>query len=74
MEAGIWETTAFETKAAPFSVHEFAHIISGTVTIKDEAGAAHDFVAGETLFIPAGTICSWKSAGQMRKLYAAVTL
>ncbi|MEL7465509.1 MAG: cupin domain-containing protein [Pseudomonadota bacterium] len=73
MEAGIWETTAFETEMAPFSVHEFAHIISGAVTITDEQGAAHDFAAGDSLFIAAGTICKWSASGDVRKYYAAVT-
>lgn len=72
MEAGIWETTAFETVSQPFSVHEFAHIVEGAVTITD-AGGAHRFEAGDSLFIPAGTVCAWKADAPVRKFYATVT-
>lgn len=73
MEAGVWETTAFETEMSPFSVHEFAHVISGAVTITEDNGASQRFEAGDSLFVPAGTVCSWKAAGPVRKYFAAVT-
>ncbi|MEM7522320.1 MAG: cupin domain-containing protein [Pseudomonadota bacterium] len=73
MEAGIWETTAFESEVAPFTVHEFAHIIEGEATITETDGKAHRFAAGESLFIPAGTICGWRSETGLRKYFAAVS-
>ncbi|MEM7058821.1 MAG: cupin domain-containing protein [Pseudomonadota bacterium] len=73
MEAGIWESSAFNTDLSPFSVHEFAHIIEGAVTITDQDGNSQRFEAGESLFTPAGTVCSWASDGPVRKFYAIVT-
>ncbi|MEM9061093.1 MAG: cupin domain-containing protein [Pseudomonadota bacterium] len=72
IEAGIWETTAFRTELEPFSVHEFAHIIEGSVTITETDGRSHVFNAGDSLFIPAGTVCSWESDGPVRKYFATV--
>jgi len=73
MTVGMWETTAFASAMQPFSVHELAHIVAGNVTIAEADGTEHRFVAGDTLFVPRGTVCSWRSDGLLRKLYAIVT-
>ncbi len=69
MNAGMWETEAIETPMEPFPVHEFVQMISGEVVITDGEGVAHSFSAGDCFFIPAGTICSWKSDAAFRKFY-----
>ncbi|MEM7545217.1 MAG: cupin domain-containing protein [Pseudomonadota bacterium] len=73
MEAGLWESTAFATDMAPFAVHEFAHILSGEVTITEAGGEVQSFTAGQSFFISAGTVCGWKSEGDLRKYFATVT-
>jgi len=73
LEAGLWETEAFETAMEPFHCHEFAQMLSGDVTIIEENGDKHDFTSGDCFFIPAGTICSWKSTGPFRKFYCSLS-
>ena len=72
MTVGMWETTAFESAMQPFSVHEFAHIVEGDVTIVEAEDTRHHFRAGDTFFVPQGTVCSWRSDGLLRKFYAIV--
>lgn len=72
MTIGMWQTSPFESAMQPFSVHEFAQIIEGEVTITDGDGGEHHFVAGDVLFVPAGTVCSWRSGGELKKYYAIV--
>lgn len=73
MSVGLWTTTAFETEMQPFSVHEFVQILDGHVTITEGTGATHRFEPGDVFFVPAGTVCSWASAGSVSKYYATVT-
>jgi len=72
MTLGIWDTTAFESEMQPFSVHEFCQIFDGEVTITEADGTRHAFAAGDVLFVPQGTVCSWKSDGYLKKYYAIV--
>ena len=72
MTVGMWETSAFESQMQPFSVHEFAQIVAGDVTITDADGTQHTFAAGDVVFVPEGTVCSWRSDGGLKKFYAIV--
>lgn len=72
MTVGMWDSTAFETAMQPFSVHEFAQILKGDVTITEESGASQRFAAGDVVFVPKGTVCSWKADGYVKKYFAAV--
>lgn len=74
MTVGMWETTPFETEMGPFSVHEFCQILEGEAVITDEDGTDHRFGPGEVLFIPKGTVCSWKCDVPLRKYYAIVDM
>ena len=73
MIVGMWDSTAFRSRMQPFSVHEFAQVLEGSVTITEEDGTSHHFEAGEVLFVPRGTVCSWESSGYFRKYYVTVT-
>lgn len=73
MTVGMWETTAFDTAMQPFGIHEFCQILEGTVTITEEDGTAHLFGPGDVLFVPKGTVCSWKCDGHLRKYYVQIT-
>lgn len=73
MTAGMWETDGIDTPLIKFDVHEFAQILSGSGTIKEEDGTAHNFAAGDCFFIPAGTVCSWHSNAPFRKFYCSLS-
>jgi uncharacterized cupin superfamily protein len=66
---GVWQTTPYHRKAIPFPRHELMHILEGAVTLTDGAGVAHRFGAGDTFFVPMGTLCDWKSTVDLRKIY-----
>ena len=72
LTVGMWETTAFESAMQPFSVHEFAQILSGEVSILEQDGTEHIFRPGDVAFVPKGTVCSWRSKGPVTKYYAIV--
>ncbi len=74
MTVGMWDTTAFESAMQPFSVHEFAQILEGDVTITEGDGTVHNCTAGDVVFVPKGTVCSWKSSGYLKKFYAAISV
>jgi uncharacterized cupin superfamily protein len=64
--AGVRTSTAFESKTDPHAVHEFMHLLEGTVTIVHEDGTELEVSAGERFFIPKGTVRSWKQSGPVR--------
>ncbi len=72
MTVGMWQTSPFESAMQPFSVHEFAQIVEGEVTITDGDGRQHHFAAGDVVFVPKGTVCRWRSDGELKKFYAIV--
>ena len=69
LTAGVWECTPFETVMAPYSVHEFMHVLEGSVCIVDQFGQSQTFRQGDSFVIPKGTICSWKQTEYIRKFY-----
>ena len=70
MFVGTWESTPFESEMLPFPCYEMVYLLEGSMTITDEAGKKHAFKAGDTFFIPKGTVCSWKTSETIRKFYA----
>lgn len=70
MFVGMWDSTPFESELKPFPCHEFVQLLDGEVTITDGNGVAHQFKAGDTFFVPMGTVCSWKTDGYIRKYYS----
>ena len=72
MSVGMWDSTAFKSAMQPFTIHEFAQILEGEVTISEHDGATHRFAAGDVFFVPKGTVCSWTSGGYVRKYYATL--
>ena len=69
MSAGVWACTAFTGKMDAYSVHEFMTLIEGSVTIVHKDGSEVTVKAGESFFIPKGTVCQWKQPGNVRKYY-----
>lgn len=72
MHVGMWESTAFESLMKPFPCNEFVQLLDGEITITEQSGTRHTFGSGDVFFIPAGTICSWKTNGPVRKFYCMV--
>jgi uncharacterized cupin superfamily protein len=69
MFVGMWDTEAFESEMKPFPSYEFVQMLEGELTITEEDGTAHRFAPGDAFFVPKGTVCSWKTAGTVKKLY-----
>ncbi len=69
MSAGVWACTAFTGKMDAYSVHEFMTLLEGSVTILHKDGSEVTVNAGESFFIPKGTVCQWKQPGNVRKYY-----
>ena len=70
MEIGLWQGTPFETKMSPYSCNELMHILEGSATLTDDSGTQHHVKAGETVYVPKGTTCSWRNTQTVRKFYA----
>jgi len=69
MTVGQWQSTPFERAPGPFPRHELMHLLEGSVTLTDGDGVEHHFSAGDTLFVPRGAVCGWKSSETVRKFY-----
>lgn len=69
MSAGVWACTPFTGKMDAYSVHEFMTLLEGSVTIVHKDGSEVTVKAGESFFIPKGTVCQWKQPGNVRKYY-----
>lgn len=67
---GMWDSEAFESELRPFPCYEFVMLLEGEVTITEERGTAQTFRAGDAFFVPKDTVCSWKTEGYVKKLYA----
>lgn len=69
MSAGVWACTAMTGKMGPWSVHEYMTLLDGSVTIVHKDGSELTVKAGESFFIPKGTVCQWKQPGSVKKYY-----
>ncbi len=69
MTVGVWATTPFTRKVAPFPRHELMHLLEGSVTIADGAGGSQTFKAGDTFLVPEGAPISWSNAEPVKKIY-----
>ena len=69
MHVGMWESAPFESLMKPFPCNEFVQLLKGKITITEQSGESHTFVAGDVFFVPEGTVCSWKADGPVRKFY-----
>ncbi len=67
---GMWDSTAFDSELIPFPWHEMVHLLEGEVLITEADGKSHLFAAGDTFFIPMGTLCKWQSDAYVKKYYA----
>ena len=72
MFVGMWQSTPFESLLKPYPCHEFVHLVDGEVSITEATGEKQRFCSGDTFFIPAGAICSWKTTSSLSKYYCRV--
>jgi uncharacterized cupin superfamily protein len=68
--AGVRDSTPYECSATQFSRNELIYLLEGALTLTDDAGQAHHFVAGDAVYVPKGTVCGWKSTGYVRMFYS----
>ncbi len=66
---GVWFSTPYHRKTIPFPRHELMHILEGSVTLTEGSGVIHRFKAGDTFFVPMGTLCDWRSTEDLLKIY-----
>jgi len=67
--AGVWEGRPGTWKVN-FTENEFCHLLSGIVVVRDDAGNARRFEAGDSFVMPAGFVGTWEVVETARKLYA----
>ena len=70
MFVGMWDSEAFESAMLPFPCYEFVQLLEGQIVITEDDGTSHEFNPGDAFFIPAGTVCSWKTTGYVKKFYS----
>jgi uncharacterized cupin superfamily protein len=70
MLVGTFKITPFMSETSPYSCSEMICLLEGSVTITDGEGFGHFFKAGDTFFIPKGTVCSWEVHEVIRGFYS----
>lgn len=73
LTAGVWSATPYRRKAVPSPRHELMHVLSGSMTLFDDAGREETFAAGDTVFVPKDAMAGWASATEVRKLFCSLT-
>lgn len=59
--SGVWQGKDFNTGITAFPYNEFISLKQGCLICTDEEGVEHKINAGEALFVPQGTRCSWQA-------------
>lgn len=70
MTVGLRDSTPFEHAVAPSPRNELICLLEGSVTLTDGDGVAHEFHAGDTVYVPMGAPCGWKNSVYVRLFYA----
>ncbi|MNG03357.1 hypothetical protein D3C84_864350 [compost metagenome] len=66
---GVWDSTPYTRRARPHKLHELMHLLEGSVTLQVADGSDLTVNTGDTVFVPRGALCAWKSSVYVRKLY-----
>jgi uncharacterized cupin superfamily protein len=69
LRIGIWDSTPYTRRARPHKLHELMHLIEGSVTLQAADGSDLRVNTGDTVFVPQGAPCAWKSTVYVRKFY-----
>jgi len=70
--SGVWQSKGFNTDLITFPYNEFFIIKKGNLTCTDDAGIEHKISAGEALFIPKDTRCSWLATEELTLYFAQI--
>jgi len=63
--SGVWQGKDFNTSIIAFPYNEFISLKQGSLICTDDKGIEHKINAGEALFVPQGTRCSWQAQGKI---------
>ncbi len=66
---GVWDSTPYTRRGRPHKLHELMHIIEGSITLRDGNGNELVVNTGDTIFVPRGAHCAWRSDVYVRKFY-----
>ena len=67
---GIWESTPYAETFDDYPGDELCQILTGKVSLTDDAGNVSTFAAGESYFVPKGFKGTFRVIETMRKYYA----
>lgn len=70
LRVGVWDSTPYERHGRPHKLNELMHMIEGSVTLLAPDGTSQTVNTGDSVFVPQGAPCAWKSARYVRKVYA----
>ncbi|MBK5928397.1 cupin domain-containing protein [Rhodobaculum claviforme] len=68
----VWQCAPLKKHFDAYPCDEFIVVVSGRVTITDDAGAAQTFGPGDTFFLQQGRACTWEITQTLSKLSMAV--
>jgi uncharacterized cupin superfamily protein len=69
LRIGIWDSTPYIRKARPHTMHELMHLLEGSIVLQLADGTGLAVSTGDTVFVPKGAPCAWKSSVYVRKVY-----
>jgi len=70
LSVSVFECTPAKTdhRTRPTDSDEFVYIQSGKLILTEPGGTAHEFLAGDTLVLPAGYTGTWEMQGNYREI------
>ena len=69
---GLWQSSPYTRACVTSPRHEVMHILEGTVTMTDKAGASQTFSAGDTFLVTMGNDNAWSSDVTVKKIYCSL--
>jgi uncharacterized cupin superfamily protein len=70
LRVGVWDSTPYERHGRAHKLNELMHLIEGSVTLLAPDGTSLTVNTGDSVFVPQGAPCAWKSTRYVRKVYA----
>lgn len=70
LRVGVWDSTPYERRGRPHKLNELMNLIEGSVTLLAPDGTRVEVNTGDSVFVPLGAPCAWKSTRYVRKFYA----
>jgi uncharacterized cupin superfamily protein len=70
LRVGVWDSTPYERHGRAHKLNELMHLIEGSVTLLAPDGTNVTVNTGDSVFVPQGAPCAWKSTRYVRKVYA----